>query len=179
MTQRTDLSSSFSEREFYVCFTDCGHFISRFLKRDFSHVFAVEKLDYVWQVYDPTRCGMNIFMPPCDTDVDFIGNMMQLKKMRVIKVITQVSHEPFILTPKPLTCVTALENVIGVCFGFWRCYTPYKFYKLLKQGKHRNIKQAEELTPWHQANHQHAGQSEKQEQHPSSIDKSECKPKSA
>jgi len=129
-----------------VCFMDSDHFMRHVLKKGFSHCYVIERQEFIYQIYDPTRNGLNVYMPPCDAGHPLVENMMKLDaNMRVLKVTVQIRSEALILKPKPLTCVTVAENIMGVCFGMLRGYTPYGFYKLLMRKKHPNLVSVREL----------------------------------
>jgi len=135
-----NLSLESEERLFYVCFLPARHLFSNFLKKGFGHCFVIEKLTYVYLMYDPTRYGLNTYIPPCTSRHELISEMMQIDKdLTVLEVKILNKMDSLILKPKIMTCVTALQLVLGVDFGFFKGQTPYGFYKQLAKKAHKNI----------------------------------------
>lgn len=93
---------------------------------------------------DPTRCGLNISIPPCSSKHDLIYNMKKIDpSLRVVKIVTNELNEEPKFRPKLLNCVSILQHVLGISFSFF-CLTPYQLYcSLLK--KHPQILSAKEL----------------------------------
>lgn len=93
---------------------------------------------------DPTRCGLNINIPPCSAQHDLIYNMKKIDpSLTIVKVVTKETKEEPIFKPKLLTCVTILQHVLGVSFPFF-CLTPHQLYRSLLK-KHPQILFAKEL----------------------------------
>lgn len=142
----TSLSLEYRPRTFYVFFTDVEHWCSQYLKDGFSHCYAIEEQEHVYMMYDPTRNGLNIYMPPCSTEHPLIENMKLLNPaLTIIQVVTLQNENVVVLRPKALTCVSTLEYVLGINFGMFGALTPYKFYKALLDKKHPNILEARQL----------------------------------
>jgi len=141
--QPTDWYLSFREREFYVFFVDGSHVLRRFLKKGFAHCYVIEKLEFLWLMYDPTRSGLQSVILPCDIDTPVIDLMLeQSPTASVVQLKSKIVEEPKFLRPRALTCVSVLEYVFGFYTG---AVTPYGLYKRLLSGKHQAIKEAR---PW-------------------------------
>lgn len=140
-TQPIDLSLKFEERTFYIIFTNlCSGFHTKFLKNGFKHVYAVEQLEHVFLVYQPTKYGLNVFMAGCTTQDPFIESIMMLDKTAsVVKLIVRPSGK-FVLWPKPLTCVSQIEYALGLS---GMSLTPHQLYKRLVTGRDKVIKRSE------------------------------------
>lgn len=138
--QHTDLYLSFREREFYVFFVDGSHVLKPFLKKNFSHCYAIEKLEFIWMLYDPTRSGLQNVILPCDIDTPVIDMMVKnSSSASVVHFKSQILHEPKYLRPRALTCVSMLEYIFGFYTG---AVTPHGLYKRLLSAKHKAIKEA-------------------------------------
>ena len=147
VTKSQPLASSleFSEREFYVIFTDTDkHIFSFWLKKGFRHCYVIEKLEYIYMMIDPTRHGLNIALPTCGSEHPLIENMIELAPdITVLKILTSGEGTPAVLRPKLMTCVSLVQYILGVSFSF--CITPFSLYNKLKAGKHLNIISSEEI----------------------------------
>lgn len=110
----------------------------------FNHCYVIEKLEHIYMMIDPTRCGLNINIPPCSAQHDLIYNMKKIDpSLTIVKVVTKETKEEPIFKPKLLTCVTILQHVLGISFSFF-CLTPHQLYRSLLK-KHPQILSAREL----------------------------------
>lgn len=138
--QPLELSLAYRERTFYVFFTPSSHLLSRYLKKGFKHCFAIERLDFIWMMYDPTRAGLNIVLPDCDTGHPLIENLVALSEgASVLEVVLRHNDDKTIFRPKFLSCVSVLEYAMGLQFGTFRALTPYGFYRRLLECRHPNL----------------------------------------
>lgn len=133
------------ERTFYVIFCDSApHWLSFLCKQGFNHCYLIEKLEHIYMMVDPTRCGLNISIPPCSAQHDLIYHMKKLDpNLTVVKVITKESTQEPVFKPKLLNCVSILQHALGVSFPFF-CLTPFQLYRSLLK-KHPHIATAKEL----------------------------------
>jgi len=136
--------SESEEREFWFFFCDVEpHLFHRCCKRGFTHCYVVEKLEYIWMMYNPTRVGLNIVLPPCESAHPFPETLHRLDPdMHCVKVITRGNGDSLTYKPKLISCVSTLQYVSGIGYPFW-CLTPYQLYTRLVAAKHHNIKTSE------------------------------------
>lgn len=142
-------------RVFYIIFCHSPHWFSPFLKKGFSHCYVIERLEFLYMMFDPTRHGLNVMMPNCSSEHPLVENMMLLDPgLRVVKVAILGNDKPLVFRPKLLTCVSTLEYITGVSFGFWGALTPWSFFKALKKANHPNIISSREMTCQQEENKQ-------------------------
>lgn len=133
-------SLEFNQRIFYVIFTDTEHFFSKFLKKGFSHCYAIERLEHVYILYDPTRSGLNVYMPPCSAEHPLVDRMISLNpELKVLEVRVKQNNLISVMGLKPLNCVSTLEYILGLKFGVFGSLTPYRLYKSLLEANHQNV----------------------------------------
>ena len=139
------LELEFRERVFYVCFWDAGeHLWSKFLKKGFGHCFVVEKLEFIYMMFDSTRVGLNVMIPQCTSDFDLPRQMMTMSpELRILEVMTRGDGSSLTLRPKLINCVSMIQEVIGVSFNF--CITPHCFFKKLLKCNHNNLISVREI----------------------------------
>lgn len=140
-----ELSSEYRPRVFFVVFTEAElYFWHPILKSGFRHCYVIERLDFIYMMFDPTRYGLNVVLPNCSADVPLIENMMDLDpKIRVLKVVTQGKGESVALKMRPMSCVSVVEYVMGLSFNF--CITPYQLFNKLLKNDSPNIISVREL----------------------------------
>lgn len=143
--QFTELNLEYRERLFYVIFCNAKHILSPFLKKGFSHCYAIEKLDYIYMLFDPTRYGLNVILPNCDSSHPLVENMMILEDITVLEVLLKNNTKSGVFRPKILTCVSALEFILGLTFGSFKALTPYGLYRALKKANHHTLINVKEL----------------------------------
>lgn len=143
--QQSELSLEYRERIFYVIFCDApSHLYTPFLKKGFKHCYVIEKLEHIFVMFDPTRVGLNVVLPPCTTDDPLILCMMRLDpEIKVLEVATKGRGNATILRPKILSCVSVVQYAMGL--WFWFCVTPHQLYRRLIKSKNSNLKYAREL----------------------------------
>ena len=94
-------------------------------------------------MFDPTRVGMNVILPPCSSEHPFPQSMLEIEpSMRVVKVVTNGDGGSLTYRPKLISCVSALQYMSGIGYPFW-CLTPYQLYKRLLSAEHSNIEYSE------------------------------------
>ncbi len=142
----TGSSLEYRDRLFYVVFTDAEHMLSPLLKKGFAHCYVIEKLEYLYMMFDPTRHGMNVVLPNCDTEHPLVENMKGLDPaLTILKLRTCGNEDALVFAPKILTCVSTLEYIMGISFGSFKAITPYGLYKQLMKAEHPNILRIETL----------------------------------
>ena len=140
----SSLQSESENRELYFFFSEVEkHLFSRFCKPGFTHCFLIEKLECIYMMYDPTREGLKIVLPPCESAHPLVQRMMQLDdKLKCVRVITRGDGSSLTYKPKLISCVSTLQYVSGIGYPIW-CLTPHQFYKRLVAGQHSNIEKSE------------------------------------
>ena len=142
----TDLSFEYRNRKFYVIFDTARFWFSPLLKKGFAHCYAIEQLDCIYMMFDPTRHGLNVTMPNCGVEHPLIENILSLKpSLKIVEILTYGNHKALVFAPKLLTCVSALEYIMGVSFGMFGALTPYRLYTSLIKANHPNIISVREL----------------------------------
>lgn len=168
----TKLSLEFRPRAFYVVFINSNHVLSPILKRGFTHAYVIEELECIYMAFDPTRHGLNVFMPSCDTSHPLVDIMMeQDKSITVLRVLTKPGDKPLIFKPRILSCVSVIEYILGMRLG---AVTPYGLYKKLLKAKHPNIISTRELERCTQEEARPEGQPNKPETQQNRKDLAEC-----
>lgn len=135
-------------REFALVFTESEpYFGSKLLKKGFTHVYILERLEGCWLLYDPTRYGLNLYVPCC-SDLDLVQCLWDNgeKITKALHVTVTKCKGKLIMPPQMLNCVTLAGYILGVRFG-WRELTPYRLYKSLLT-RPRDGVIVKEATPW-------------------------------
>lgn len=134
-------------RELYFIFSETAkHQATLFCRSGFKHCYIVERFANGWMLYDPTRLGLIISIPPCESNHSLIENMLALDdKTTAVKVITNRNSTALMNKLKIITCVSQCQYISGINFSFF-CLTPYKLYKSLLNNNHENIVYASEIT---------------------------------
>lgn len=129
-----------SSRELYFVFCNTSpHLLSPFCKDGYQHVYLIERLEHIWMMYNPTRCGLSVSLPPCDSNHNLIQSMTALEDdIDVLGVLVEGSDKKLAYRPRIMNCVTICCNIAGLSTPFW-CLTPWQLRKRLLQSKHPNI----------------------------------------
>ena len=94
-------------------------------------------------MYDPTRVGLNVILPPCDSLHPFPQNMLSLEPgMTMVRVVTHGKGDTLTYRPKLISCVSTLQYISGIGYPFW-CLTPHQLYTRLVSANHPNIENSE------------------------------------
>ena len=138
---------------------------SPFLKKGFGHCYVIERLEYIWMMFDPTRYGLNVMLPDCDVEHPLVETMMSMcPDLRALRVTTRGDGKSLVLKPKLLSCVSTVEFVMGVGFGL--CLTPHQLFKKLLRCKHPNLISVKEIQPCQQVEAQQEEQQMRQKRRP-------------
>lgn len=113
-------------RDSLVVFHEHGKgFLTRFLRRDFRHVFAVLRGERHWIMVDP-RAGVPVVEVVADADFDLAGFYRDCGfKVIELEHRTRPSKWPWMCA----TCVGSVKKVLGI--QSWRIQTPWQFYRYL------------------------------------------------
>ncbi len=114
--------------EYYVVFTQgVTHWITRWLKPNFSHIWLITKDEYNWIVLNPTRLYLQVLIPPLAiTDKPF-SLTQQTDNILHIKFRSRDDTQQFGALGM-LNCVTWSLYILGLRI---KCLTPFRLYKRL------------------------------------------------
>lgn len=119
-------------QKWYVVFTDADHNypFKRFLKKGFTHCYAIlDEYDYYVRV-DPVRCGL-------------IVDKIQKKETNIAQLIHQEDpaakiiglehqlNEDNNLFWSPINCVSIVNYCLGIKHRRFKIFTPFQLYKYL------------------------------------------------
>ena len=136
---RIELELKFKEREFYVFFTKGEHLFTPFLKKGFGHVFMIERLEFLWLMYDPSRYGFQVYVLPQNVDEDIVAQITEVEPTaKCLHLFVQARKQINYLKPRIHSCVTMIESCLGFYVG---AKTPYSLYKKLLAAKLPEIKE--------------------------------------
>lgn len=115
-------------REYWVVFTQGTDLLSKFLKKDFSHIYIITRDKYNWMVINPLRLYLDIIIAPYPINYD-LPRLNTGKNSRVVKVTmyTRASVKQFARFGL-LNCVTFARYTLGLRMAV---LTPFSFYKRL------------------------------------------------
>jgi len=119
-------------REFILIFTDCAPYrLSKCLKKGYTHVYTLEKLEGMWLVFNPTRYGLDLYAP-CSDKTDLVKRLKDNDTpiTKALHVLVTECKGGLIDPPQLLNCVTLAGYFMGVRFGLHEL-TPYRLYKSL------------------------------------------------
>jgi hypothetical protein len=115
--------------EYYVIFTQgVTHWITRYLRRNFSHIVLVTRDEYNWIILNPTRLYLQVIIPPvqikdsplplCTQSGDSILHI-KFKKRDDTQQFGSLGL---------LNCVTWSKYMLGLRI---KCLTPFRLYQRL------------------------------------------------
>lgn len=153
-------------REIYLVFLDeVNYFCSRFFKKGFKHVFALERQALGWVCHDPSRYDLACNILPAHYEHNVVDKFKQ-DNPQVTILSLAVYKQTEALYPRLglLSCVSMIKYLLGFpCCAF----TPYQLYStLLTKPPHylrvRKVWQAEsEQDEWQRKLQQHPGKKPK------------------
>lgn len=114
--------------EYYIVFTQgVTHWITAWLKPNFSHIWLITKDDYNWIVLNPTRLYLQVLIPP----IALTDNPLQLTQITdtVLKIkFTKRDDTQQFGAIGFLNCVTWSLYMLGLRL---KVLTPFGLYKRL------------------------------------------------
>ena len=113
-------SSEYRPRELFFIFCNARpHLFTWLCKPGFRHCYVVERLDHIWMMYDPTRVGLNVVLPPCTSEHHLVKSMMKMEPgMKVVRVKSRGDGSSLTYRPKLISCVSTLQYVTGIGYPF-------------------------------------------------------------
>jgi len=130
------------EVEYYVCFMQAQHWIGKFLKKNFSHVYLVKHEDINWMVIKPENDGrlkVDLLMyyfegeeprPVCELkDV----RKIVLSNTTILKIKADLTYRNKVsMRLDFMNCVGMAKALLGI--NAW-VLTPYALYKTILKRK--------------------------------------------
>lgn len=151
-------------RELYFVFCDTQKHVFSFMCRPgYQHVYLLERLEHVWLMYNPTRMGLSVTLPPCEANHDLISKMIELDSSIDVVGVVLVGEQSLERCLRPINCVTLCCNIAGIKVPWW-CVTPWQLRKVLLQSSHPNIFQAWSLCQPEDTKHDDKGVEPKKQQ---------------
>lgn len=125
MTSRSLIHST----EYYLIFTQgVTHWITRWLKPNFSHIWLLTRDDYNWLILNPTRLYLQPLIPPISViDNPWPALLRQDDTVIHIRFGRRDDTQQFGAIGF-LNCVTWAKYILGLRI---RCLTPFGLYKRL------------------------------------------------
>lgn len=135
--------------EYWVVFTQgVTHWITRWLKPNFSHIFVITRDDYNWFVLNPTRLYLQVIIPA--EPIDKLPLPLFVKPTdTVVKVTFGLRDDTQQFgSLGMLNCVTWVKYILGLRISG---LTPWRLYKRLlsltpKEMRHNNIESIERVS---------------------------------
>ncbi len=139
------------EKEYWIIFTQgITHWITRWLKRDFSHIWLLTKDEFNWIAINPTRRYLQFEILPLSIAEDPFKHY-DIKAGAILKItFTNRDDKTQFGSVGLLNCVTWSKYVLGL--RIW-CLTPFGLYRRLLRFKpddlaKHNIKSIEVHNDW-------------------------------
>lgn len=115
--------------EYYIIFqTGKTHWITRWLKKGYSHILVVTHDDQNWIVYNPTRAMLQTMIPPFGLNLNPLEFFVQPEDKVLLIKFNERSELRQYGCLGPLNCVTWAKYILGL--RLWSL-TPYRLYKRL------------------------------------------------
>lgn len=115
--------------EYYVIFTQgVTHWITRWLKPNFSHIYIVTRDEYNWIILNPTRLYLQVIIPAASINDDYPRSMLKPDDSCLKLTFTQRDDTQQFGSVGLLNCVQWSKYVLGLRIF---CLTPYRLYKRL------------------------------------------------
>ena len=127
------LSCDLLLREIYLIFLDDVQYpFSRFIKKGFKHVYALERQALGWVCLDPSRSDLTAIVLPATYHTNIIPEFQRQNPTATVLPIKMKPHNKS-KYPRPMVlgCTSAIQYMLGV---YWPCVlTPYQLYnKIIK-----------------------------------------------
>lgn len=118
---------------------DIEYPFSRFIKKNFKHVFAIERQALGWVCFDPSRSELNMTLLPATHGDNIIPQFIKDNpKTTVIHLEVEVHDRAAYPRPAIMGCVGAIQYLLGV---YWPIvFTPFQLYTKLINKRIDNIK---------------------------------------
>jgi hypothetical protein len=129
------LYDSEARRTIYLIFQDSFSYLgSRFIKKGFRHVFAVEHQALGWICFDASIANIMTTILPAGFHDDVIGHFLRLNPhSTVVKLYVKPTKEIRSFKFGCLNCVSVVQYMLSIHWPF--VLTPYQLYsKLVKNG---------------------------------------------
>jgi hypothetical protein len=115
--------------EYWVVFTQgVTHWVTRWLKPNFSHIFIVTRDDFNWVILNPTRLYLQLLIPAEVAETDVPSKLIQPCDTVLKITFTRRDDTRQYGFFGPLNCVTWAKYILGI--RIW-CLTPFGLYKRL------------------------------------------------
>lgn len=115
--------------EYWIVFTQGHtHWITRWLKRDFSHIYLITRDEYNWLAMNPTRLYLQVFIPPERASHPFPANVIREGDTVLRITFRRRDDTRQFGSVGMLNCVTWARYILGL--RLW-CVTPYGLYRKL------------------------------------------------
>jgi len=123
------MQSLIHSAEYYVIFTQgVTHWITRWLRRDFSHIWILTKDEYNWLLLNPTRGYLQITIPPLPITQSPLPHLLREGDTILHVIFSKRDDTRQFGAVGLLNCVTWAKYILGVRV---RCLTPFGLYKRL------------------------------------------------
>ena len=115
--------------EYYVIFTQgVTHWITKWLRRDFSHIYLLTKDDYNWVLLNPTRRYLQVTILPIPITQSPLPNLLKDGDTILHIVFGKRDCTRQFGAVGMLNCVTWAKYILGLRIN---CLTPFGLYKRL------------------------------------------------
>lgn len=131
----------------YVIFkeSDFDYWCKPFLKKEFTHVFLIQKHEFGWIMLNPTQGFLHVDIMDFQITDDVAYVISQIiRGVKILEVVTRL-QEPLTHFGRPKSCVSIVNYCLGLRWMPFSCMTPYQLYNKLLKANHPNIISTQEI----------------------------------